>query len=87
MDELIPIDALAEFLRITWALGISLAVGNLLPIPVLDGGHIVFATFKLLRRGREVPGAVKASFSCAFIVLLIGLQIYIVVRDVVGLYR
>jgi len=33
-------------------LNINLAIINLLPIPVLDGGHILMAIIEKIRRGR-----------------------------------
>ncbi len=40
-----------------WAAMLSVAVGivNLLPIPVLDGGHLVFYAIEALRGGRPLP--------------------------------
>src|SRR5690606_32960649 len=41
-----------SFLQVVWItmfINVSLAFFNLLPIPVLDGGHIAFATFSKLR--------------------------------------
>jgi regulator of sigma E protease len=40
-------------------LSISLAVFNLLPIPVLDGGHLMLLAVEVLRRRRLTPNAVK----------------------------
>jgi len=40
-------------------LSVSLAVLNLLPIPVLDGGHLLFYTVELLA-GRPVPEKIQA---------------------------
>jgi len=37
-------------LHIAVLLNINLAIINLLPIPVLDGGHIVFAALEAIRR-------------------------------------
>ncbi|MFT6267105.1 MAG: regulator of sigma E protease [Oleiphilaceae bacterium] len=38
-----------EFLRFLALLSISLGILNLLPIPVLDGGHLLYYTFEALR--------------------------------------
>ena len=40
-------------------LSVSLAVLNLLPIPVLDGGHLLYYTMELLA-GRPVPEKIQA---------------------------
>jgi regulator of sigma E protease len=65
------------------SLSISLAVLNLLPIPVLDGGQIVMGcleeAFPRLVRYREALTAVG-------VVLLVGLMLYANVQDVVRLW-
>jgi regulator of sigma E protease len=39
---------IAYFLRITAVISINLGIINLVPIPVLDGGHLMFFTFEAL---------------------------------------
>ena len=69
---------LTQFLAFLAVLSISLGIINLLPIPVLDGGHLVyFAAEGLLRR--PLPEKVMLwgqQFGIAFIVLLMGLAFY-----------
>ncbi len=48
---------LGEFLEIMVMLNIALAVMNILPIPVLDGGHIVFAAWEAVFR-RPLPARI-----------------------------
>ena len=43
-------------------LNVNLAILNLLPFPVLDGGHIVMATVEWVRRK---PTPVKIAGSCS----------------------
>lgn len=62
-------------------LSFSLALLNILPIPVLDGGHIVFAAIEMVVR-RRVPRRVAYALQTAFAVMLIGLMLYITVYDV-----
>ena len=71
-----PWDGLG-FLRF---LNVNLAVLNLLPIPVLDGGLIMFALFALVFR-RRVPEVVVKHLTMVFMVLLIGLMGLLIVRD------
>jgi len=71
-----PLDGLG-FLRF---LNVNLAILNLLPIPVLDGGLIMFALFALVFR-RRVPDAIVKYLSTAFMVLLMGLMGLLIVRD------
>ncbi len=39
-----------DFIRFLAYLSVSLGVLNLLPIPVLDGGHIIYYTIEAIRR-------------------------------------
>lgn len=72
----------------TILVNINLAVFNLLPIPVLDGGQMLFATIAKLR-GRALPVNFIMATQSTFIVLLFSMIIYVsffdvrrVVRDV-----
>jgi len=58
-------------------LNINLAILNLLPIPVLDGGHILFATIAKIMR-KPIPQGVIASVQGFFMILFMGFMIYIV---------
>lgn len=57
---------------------VNLAIFNLLPIPVLDGGHMLFATIGKLR-GRALPVNFIATAQSIFIVLLFSMMIYVTV--------
>ena len=71
-----PLDGLG-FLRF---LNVNLAILNLLPIPVLDGGLIMFALCAMIFR-RRVPDCVVKYLSTAFMVILMGLMGLLIVRD------
>ena len=58
-------------------LNINLAFLNLLPIPVLDGGHILFAIIEKLR-GKPLPPKFFATIQVGFTILFISLMFYIV---------
>lgn len=60
---------------------VNLAIFNLLPIPVLDGGHMMFATIGRLR-GKALPMNFIAAAQSVFIVLLFSMIIYVSVFDV-----
>ena len=61
-------------------LNVNLAVLNLLPIPVLDGGLIMFALLALIFR-RRVPEKVVSALSMTFMVLLLGAMAILIFRD------
>lgn len=63
---------------------INLAIINLLPLPVLDGGHIVFALWELITRRKPHPRVVNVLVT-GFAILLIALMILLVFKDVLFL--
>jgi regulator of sigma E protease len=65
---------------------VNLAIFNLLPIPVLDGGHMLFATIGKLR-GRALPGNFIAATQSAFMILLLTMILYVSVFDVKRIAR
>lgn len=65
---------------------VNLAVFNLLPIPVLDGGQILFATIARLR-GRSLPASFIATTQSIFVVLLFSMIIYVSFFDVRRIVR
>ena len=77
-----PWDGLG-FLRF---LNVNLAILNLLPIPVLDGGLILFSLFALVFR-RRVPDFIVKHMSMFFMVVLIGLMGLLIVRDSMRSWR
>ncbi len=58
-------------------LNINLAILNLLPIPVLDGGHILFALIAKLR-GEPMPERIVASLQGVFMLLFMALMFYVI---------
>lgn len=65
----------------TVLLNINLAILNLLPIPVLDGGQILFATLARLR-GRPLPQRLVSSIQETFMLMLFALMLYVSFFDV-----
>jgi len=61
-------------------LSISLAALNILPVPALDGGHLVFILIEGAIR-REVPQKIKIGFQQVGFVLLLALMAFIVYND------
>lgn len=58
----------------------NLAVMNLLPIPVLDGGLILFSLIAMIFR-RRIPDKIIAALSTFFMYILMGLMLFLVARD------
>lgn len=75
--------SITDFQRLLWfvvLLNINLAILNLLPIPVLDGGHIAFATIAKIR-GKALPHKFINAVQGSFMLLLFGLIFYIIFFD------
>ncbi|MCC5840411.1 MAG: RIP metalloprotease RseP [Opitutales bacterium] len=70
-----------DLLGIVVLINVNLAILNLLPIPVLDGGHMVFATIAKLR-GRALSVNFIATTQSAFVFLFLGVFIYVTFFDV-----
>jgi len=65
----------------TILINVNLAIFNLMPIPILDGGHMLFATLGKLRGRALPPGLIQGSQS-VFVVLLFSLMIYVSFFDI-----
>ncbi len=61
-------------------INVNLAVLNMLPIPVLDGGHLLFFTIARLR-GRELPLTLISYAQGVFLVMLVSLILYVSFND------
>lgn len=64
----------------TAAISINLAIINILPLPALDGGQLVFLLIEGLR-GKPVPSRIQENVMQTGLVLLLGLGIFLMVRD------
>ncbi|MDR0932112.1 MAG: site-2 protease family protein [Victivallales bacterium] len=58
----------------------ALAIFNLFPLPVLDGGHILFGLIEIIFR-RPLPTVIIRALSYMFVVLLIGLMVFVTFSD------
>lgn len=59
----------------------ALAIFNLLPFPVLDGGHIFFGLIELIIR-RPLPKQMMKILSYIFVTLLISLMLFVTFFDI-----
>ncbi|MGB5963431.1 MAG: RIP metalloprotease RseP [Coleofasciculaceae cyanobacterium] len=73
--------ALFQFAAI---ISINLAVINILPLPALDGGQLAFLIIEGLR-GKPLPNEIQQNVMQTGLVLLLGLGIFLIVRDTANL--
>ncbi len=72
----------AWIFRIAALLSVSLGVVNLLPIPALDGGRIVFVVLEFLRRGKRISPQREGLIHLVGFVVIIGLIVAITYSDI-----
>lgn len=75
---------LSSFLYFLALLSLSLAILNIMPFPVLDGGHLVMIVIESLI-GREIPVKIKLAIQQVGMVLLLLLMAFIVYNDILSL--
>ena len=66
-------------------ISLSLAVLNLLPIPVLDGGHIVMYTYEAIM-GKPLPENIQMVGMNVGLVLLAGFMLLAIGNDISRLF-
>ncbi|NNM34067.1 MAG: RIP metalloprotease RseP [Gemmatimonadetes bacterium] len=74
-------DGLATFLRFMAFFSINLAVLNLLPIPILDGGHLVFLAIELVR-GQALSIEQRVRWSQVGLVIVVGIMVWALGNDI-----
>lgn len=77
-------DAVMNIITIIILISVNLGVVNLLPLPALDGGRILFLLFELVFR-RPVPAKYEGIVHTVGFALLIGLMLVVTFNDIVRL--
>jgi regulator of sigma E protease len=66
-------------------ISLNLGIINLLPIPVLDGGHICFSLWEVITRKR-IPAKALEKIVFPFVILMIAFFIYVTFQDIIRLF-
>ena len=72
-------------LRLGVLISINLGIMNILPIPALDGGRLLFMAVEAVR-GKAIPPEKEGMIHFAGIILLFGLMILLTFMDVKNLF-
>ncbi|MEN8202513.1 MAG: RIP metalloprotease RseP [Bacteroidota bacterium] len=75
-----------SFWNMTAFLSIILAIMNVLPIPALDGGHVMFLLFEMIT-GRKPGDKFLEYAQIVGMVLLLSLLLYANLNDIIGLFN
>lgn len=76
---------LTAFLNFMAIISVNLAVLNLLPIPVLDGGHLVFLFAEAVRGGRPMSVQSRMRLTQVGLILVMGLMVLAFANDIMRL--
>jgi regulator of sigma E protease len=74
-------EGFSQFMFFLAIISVNLAVINFLPIPVLDGGHMVFLIYEKLR-GRPATEQVRVALTYVGLLLILSLMAFVIYLDV-----
>lgn len=77
-------DGISTILQFIGVLSLALAIFNLIPLPPLDGGHILFALIEKVR-GSPLPRAVFERASMVGLVLMLIMMVFVVQNDIIDI--
>jgi regulator of sigma E protease len=72
-------------LYFTVVLNVNLAVLNMLPMPVLDGGHITMAVIEAVGR-RPLRGKIVEYVQAGFAIFLLSFMVWVMLKDLGGMF-
>ena len=68
-----------------YLISIYIALFNILPIPALDGGKLLFLGIEAVRR-KPVSQKIEQNITVVFFMILIALMVLVTIKDVVRLF-
>lgn len=68
-------------LQICALISVGIGLFNLLPLPILDGGHVVFNAYEAIR-GKPLPEKIQEASLTVGLIMLIGLFVVVTLGDV-----
>ena len=76
----------SSFFMIASVIGINLGIVNLLPLPALDGGRIVFFLIELIFK-KPVPKKIETFINLAGLAILLGFSLIVTCKDITMLFK
>ncbi|MCC6314982.1 MAG: RIP metalloprotease RseP [Thermomicrobiales bacterium] len=80
--EASPLPLWVTLAQISILLSLNLAILNLLPLPALDGGRLLFVLIEVLRGGKRIPPEREGVVHLAGMIILIGVMFLVAFLDV-----
>lgn len=81
--DIIPL-GFVFMLRFVAIFSVNLGIVNILPIPALDGGRILFILIEKIK-GSAVSHKVEATFHSIGMIILLSLMLFVTIREILGL--
>lgn len=75
-----------SFINLMVLISLSIALLNLVPIPGLDGGHILFAGLEMIT-GRSLPTRIRGYIQTVGVLLILALILFALGNDVLRMWR
>jgi regulator of sigma E protease len=82
-----PLPLWATLAQLAILLSLNLAVLNLLPLPALDGGRLLFVIVEVLRGGKKLAPEREGIVHVAGLILLLGFMVIVLVLDALRIYE
>lgn len=76
----------SSLLYLTALLSLNLGIMNLLPLPALDGGQLVFVIIEVLRGGKKLKQEIVGYINAAGLAVIMLFGIFITIKDVIKLF-
>ena len=85
--EIVGLAGLTSLIPLAAFLSVSLSIFNILPIPALDGGRLLFVVIEVLRRGKKIPPDKEGLIHMLGFVILIASVLLISYNDILKIIR
>ena len=82
-----PLPLWVTLAQLAILLSLNLAVLNLLPLPALDGGRLLFVVVEVLRGGKKLAPEREGIVHVAGLILLLGFMVIVLVLDALRIYE
>jgi regulator of sigma E protease len=82
-----PLPLWVTLAQLAILLSLNLAVLNLLPLPALDGGRLLFVAVEVLRGGKKLAPEREGIVHVAGLILLLGVMVIVLVLDALRIYE
>ncbi|MBP9758093.1 site-2 protease family protein [Candidatus Dojkabacteria bacterium] len=85
IGNLVKLGNFTDILNLTALISLSLAVMNVLPIPIVDGGHLLFLLIEKIK-GSPISERVQGIFNMIGLVFLVSLSLLVTLKDIWSLF-